>query len=393
MSIRNLLRLTFFCVLSTLLVTPVARVAAQDAAAGLDTTTRAQMAAVPLTADELPDGYLLQGESFLTAEQVVPEGASGLTAQTLADNGFVAMYVSVYAHESNGGRITSYVSLWDSPESAAVGFGLLEDEAVAAPGGDFTDSELAAGDGPAELTTGTFDADGTPTQRADATFVVGSYIVGVGSEGSAEAVVDNEGMVSLANTLEARATTVVSGNAPAGVDFSLVSSTLDISALGTEIQAGFLSPGEAEQLYGLSGSSLGNLQSSWVSLVAAGDNASAPYIVVGRSDFADAETAARVVEQAADLVPLSISLEPVQDFSVEGANAVRGFQYTSPATPDAQGPNSFRAVAQVENSVIIIDVQDAASVDEARTAVTELLVAQLNCSAEACEAPALTIGA
>ena len=388
MPIRNLLRLSLVCMFSALLLAPASRTVAQDASGTLDAQGRAQLAAIPLTADQLPDGYRLQSESFLTADQVASDPDGALTAEALVNSGFVGMYASVYTHESGSARITSYVSQWSSPESAASGFLQMEDDAS-----DSTDAELAAGDGPSELTTGTSNVNGQPAQLIDATFVVGSYLVGVSSEGSQDRIVDSDGMTALAETLEGRANTVSDGGAPDGIDLALATSTLDVTNLGTEVQAGFLSPDEAESLYGLSGSSLGNLQSSWVSLVAAGDGASAPYIVVGRTQFEDGNTAGRVVAQAGELVPVTVSLEPVTDLSVEGVDRASGFTYVSPATPDAGGANSFRIVAQVGDMLVIVDVQGAATVDEARSAATELLNAQLSCSEGGCTAPELPLGA
>lgn len=392
MSIWKPLRLALFCLLSSLLVLPTAHAVAQAEPVQLDALTRTQFASVPLTAEELPDGYVLLGETFVGADQFAPGGDSGITGQTLVDAGFIAVYSSVYGHESGDGQITTYVSLWDSFDEATAGFELLEDEAVTAPGSDFTDSELNVGERLAELTTGTIDVDGTQQQFADATIVVETLIVGVISQGSADAVLDSEGMTSLAQSLEARASTVTGGEIPEGANFGLATSTLNVSTLGTDLQTGFLSPEEAEAIYGLSGSSLGNLEDAWVSLVAIGDNAAPPFVVVGRSSFADADTAAQVVEQSAELVPLSISLEPADGFSVDGVGELRGFTYVSPTTPDAPAANSFRAVAQVDTIVIIVDVQGATSVDEARAAATALLTAQLACNEESCELPELTFG-
>lgn len=392
MPIRKILRLTLICILGGLVVVPAARVMAQDAGEGLDTTTRGQLAAIPLTADALPDGYILEGESFLTVDQASASTDGGITVETLTDTGFVGMYASVYAHESGNGRITSYVSQWESAEAADAAIRLLEDEGLTDPDTEVTDDGLDIGDGPAEVTKSTSNDGGTSMETLDATFLVGPYVVGVTSEGTAEVVMDAEGVTALAEVLEERANTVSAGDAPEGVDYSLVSSTLDLSSIGAEVQAGFLSPGEAEELYGLSGSSLGNLQSSWVSLVATGEDGSAPYIVVGKSTFADAETAARVVEQAENLVPFTVTLEADDDFAVDGADTVKGFRYVSPTTQNTTDPNSFRAIAQVDNAVVIVDVQAAGSVDEARAATTDLLAAQIGCASDACEAPELSLG-
>src|SRR5665811_1384484 len=123
MPIRNFLRLTLICILGSLVVVPAARVMAQDAGEGLDSTTRRQLAAIPLTADALPDGYILQGESFLTVDQASASSDVRITVATLTDTGFVGMYASVYAHES---RVVTHIH----PDDSRVGQRLHSDPTI-----------------------------------------------------------------------------------------------------------------------------------------------------------------------------------------------------------------------------------------------------------------------
>lgn len=387
MLLRSLLRVTMVLMLAGTWMVSVTDVGSQTS--GLDGQTRANLAAIPLTTDDLPDGYGLVGEAFLSAEQV----ASGdLDAGQISDAGFAGMYASVYQIPGEEGAITSYVSIWDDADSAATGFELLEDEAVTDPNGTSSDEELDAGDGPAELTTDTEETDGGTLISTDATFVVDRYVVGVDVATAGGGEIGADSIAALIEAAEARASTVAGGGAPGGIDLSLAMSTLEIGSLGTEVQAGFLSPTEAEALYGVSGSSLSGLQSSWVSLVAAGEDGTSPFVVVGVSAFEDGETSARVVEQSAELVPAELELQPVDDYGVDGTDGVRGYSFVSPATADATEANSFRAVAQSGDQVIVVDVQGAASVDEAQAAVTELLTAQLACGDGDCAVPDVGLG-
>lgn len=387
MLLRSLLRVTMVLMLAGTWMVSVTDVGSQTS--GLDGQTRANLAAIPLTTDDLPDGYGLVGEAFLSAEQV----ASGdLDAGQISDAGFAGMYASVYQIPGEEGAITSYVSIWDDADSAATGFELLEDEAVTDPNGTSSDEELDAGDGPAELTTDTEETDGGTLISTDATFVVDRYVVGVVVATAGGGEIGADSIAALIEAAEARASTVTGGGAPGGIDLSLAMSTLEIGSLGTEVQAGFLSPTEAEALYGVSGSSLSGLQSSWVSLVAAGEDGTSPFVVVGVSAFEDGETSARVVEQSAELVPAELELQPVDDYGVDGTDGVRGYSFVSPATADATEANSFRAVAQSGDQVIVVDVQGAASVDEAQAAVTELLTAQLACGDGDCAVPDVGLG-
>jgi hypothetical protein len=166
---------------------------------------------------------------------------------------------------------------------------------------------------------------------------------------------------------------------------------LDLRPLGGELQAGFLSASETEAIYGVSGSSLSNITASWVSGVLTGEGGEGPAVVIAASTFADADTAARSVEQSGDLAPVVIEPQPV-DFAVGGADAARGYQYASPGA--AEGTvDSFRGVMLIGTTVFVVDIQGAASVEMAQAAVTDLLAAQVACTGGTCALPEVNLGA
>ncbi len=353
----------------------------------LDQQQRAALAAIPHITSDLPDGYRFVGEGFLTAAQT---GHPDIEAATLTDAGFAGMYLSIYHNDRTGASISSYASAWTDAAAAEQGFALLEDESSSSPDGGTTDAELDAGTGSAELTTGTIDVDGTTRAVSDATFVVDRYIVGVSVETAPDGAMDAAGIQALVESLEGRASAVVQGQSPEGTDLALPPGVLDIRPLGTELQAGFLSAGETETIYGVSGSSLSNITASWVSGVVTGDG-EGPAVVIAASTFGDADTAARAVEQSGDLAPVAIEPQPV-DYAIEGADAVRGYQYASPGAADGT-VDSFRGVMLIGTTVIVVDVQGAASVDVAQAAVTDLLTAQVACGGGTCELPEVNLGA
>jgi hypothetical protein len=385
MQLRALMRFALAMVLTSI----ISMQPASAQLAPLDAQERAELAAIPLTVSELPSGYQLHSESFISPDQSPFEGIS---TETLTDAGFRGMYVSTYKIPGDAGSIRTYASLWADAGSAQAGFELVEDESVTDPGAAMQDEPLEAGDGPAELTTGFIEAEGGTLQVIDATFTVDRFIAGVAIESLPDNAPDSDAIGSLVSSLEERANTVINGESPAGSDLSLPSSILDLRPIGEEIQAGFLSSPESEALYGVSGSSLGGIRTSWVTLVAAGEDATAPYVVVAVSSFENSDNAARVVDQADDIVPISIELKPVDGFSVDGVDTVRAFQYASPLGSTDGNPDSFRSVAQIGEQVIVIDVQGAGSVDDAQGTVTSLLTAQLQCSPGACELPEINIG-
>ena len=346
--------------LLAVLIMSVSNAAAQTDGS-LDASSRAQLAAIPLDASEMPSGYVLQGEGFLSA------------GGDLESIGFVGMYMSIYEESDGDGEISTYASMWNDAAAAEEGFALLE-------GGEegVTQESLDAGDGVSELSV----ADGF----RDATFTVDRFIVGVSVEGGS---VDDEGLTSLVEAAEDRATSVIDGNAPDGVDLELPARAIDTGTFGSELRSGYVTSAEAEALYGVRGSSLGGLESSWVSLAATGEEGAGPFVTVAVSTFGDAENAARVVDQAAELVPLSIDLQPVDGVSVDGAEAVRAFQY---ASNGGDAVDSARVVMHAGGVVTVVDVQGASGSDAALSAVQSLATSQLACLSEVCEAPELSLG-
>jgi hypothetical protein len=385
MQLRGLWRLSLIAMLAIPVILAQTPASAQPSA--LDADARARLSAIPLASGELPDGFGLAWEGFvLDTENAYPN----VDARALADAGFAGMYSSIYQNPDTGDAIISYASQW---EDAEAGFALAEDEAVTNPGVSLTDAELDAGTGSAEITTGAVETETGSVNITDASFVVDRYTMGVTVQVSPESPIDAAAVTSMVEALEARATSVIAGTAPAGADLALPVSVLDIRSLGVEQQAGFLSSAESETLYGVSGSSLSGIQVSWVSTVSVGEDGAPPYVAMAVSTFESADNAARVVEQSADLIPVTVELQPVDGFAVEGTDSVRGYQYASQTSTDG-AVDSFRGVAQVGASMIVVDVQGAASPEAAQAAVSELIAAQVTCAGGGeCQAPEVDLGA
>ncbi|HEV2127609.1 MAG TPA: hypothetical protein VGR22_03210 [Thermomicrobiales bacterium] len=368
---RRILRGTVLVLLASLTMFAVAG----GSHAQVADDTRAALAAIALTAAEMPSGYELVGEAF-----VGPDGGpiAGEVPAVLTDAGFLGAYMSVYENADGTVTITSYASAWTDADAAETAFALLETEDAGE-----TDESLDAGDGPAELTV--------VGETMDATFVVDRFVVGVAATGSD---IDRDDVMALVTLLESRANAVADGQFPAGTDAALPASVLDTSALGTQVRAGYLSATESEQLYGLTGSALGGMQASWVSLVTVGDGGEPPYVAIAASNFESADNAARVVDQAEDLVPLTVDLQPVEGITVEDADTARGFQYSSTMSGTTDTPDSVRVVAQVGDQVVVVDVQGATSAEEVQAAAVSLANAQVACMMEEgnCELPEVTLG-
>lgn len=375
-------------VLGTLLVNGGASASAQDAAA--DVALRAQLAAMTLDDSALPDGYTFEGETFLTADQV----ASGdVDAPALTDAGFVSQYLSVYRNDSEETSIRTYASAWTDTAAAEAGFGVIEDETRTNPDAELTDGDAAVGEEPRETTTGSYaDAtDETVTiSTADTTFRVDRFLVGVAVETTNGEPADAELAGALAAEIEGRATGAIGEQNPDGTDLALVPRVLPLQGLGSELQAGFLSPAEVETLYGLQGSALASFSASWAQAIGLGEgDALQPFVAVGMTIFGSDTDAQTVVEQATDLSPAIEGIEAVDGIEIEGAAQVVAYRFPSPAVGATEN-DSFRVIFTSETNVGVVDVQGAPSAEVAQQTATDLANAQVACVGQPnCPAPIL----
>ncbi len=358
--------------------------------AGPDVALRSKMAAVTLDQETLPNGFSFVGEAFLTADQM----ASGtLDAKALTDAGFQSQYISVYENLSDKSRIRSYVSAWTDDASAQKGFDLLENESATIPDATLTDADSTVGETPHEVTTGTYTEGSASIGTADVTFRSGSLLVGVALEKTDGSAADAAAAEKLAKTSSDRATQVASDKNPQFTDLKLPSQALPLQGLGAEVQAGFISPAEAEAIYGLQGSSLVKLTASWTATVGIGTgDDQVPYVTVSVTTFGSADEAKAVVTGASDLTGTLTNGKAIDGAKVEGADATAAFSFTSLAT-GGDSANSYRILASKGASLITIDVQGAPSEDLAKQAADSLAKDQFACIGQAtCAAPTLPAG-
>ena len=360
-------------------------------AGSIDAGTRAQLAAMVPGAEDLPVGYQFVGETFLSADEVV---SGTLDAAALVDAGFVTQYVSVYENPDSGSRIRTYVSAWSDAPAAEAGFTLVEDEAVVAPDAALQDSEAGVGENPRETTIGTYTLeDGTSVGSADVTFRRDSLLAGVAVETADGSAADAEMATELATRLDERIETVRNGETPAHTDLELPSRVISVADQGEVLQAGFLGPAEVENIYGVQGSGLSGIYVSWVESVMVGDPAaSAPVVAVGTTMFGTPEDASITVQQSAELFTPLPNQQPVEDVSLEGADAVQAFRYSS-GNAEGNTLDSYRVVFSTGTSLSVIDVQGADSETAAAEAATGLASAQLACQmGSTCQTPDISAG-
>lgn len=366
-------------VLTVALVGPVGIASAQATPPAVTVEQRAQLAAMTLTSDELPAGYVFAGETFLTAEQMA---GPGIDAQALTDAGFVVQYVSEYRNADTGAMIRSYASQWNDAAAAQNGFSMVEDETKTNPDAQLKDGGADVGQDPRETTTGTYTANDTTYGTTDVTFRRESVLAGVAIDTSDGSAPDAQVAADLATKLDARVQQVEKGDAPAHTDLALPGQVVPFGAAGTTSQAGFLGPAEVESIYGLQGSVLDSVQASWVDTTVIGKGT----VTVGVTRFDSEANASSAVKQSADLFTPLNNVEPVSDLTIDGASAVAGYRYTS---GDGEDINSFRLIFSSGSTVTVIDLQNNVKGDLQKLATT-IAGKQLGCQTDgACQPVAL----
>lgn len=357
---------------SILLTCIVALAAFQGAGAQVPDSPEvtAQAAAMTLTSEDLPTGFILAGETFLP-----PPDASAVP-------GVTAHYVSVYTNTTSGQQIRSYVYLFESDEQATAGLEALEGNEP----DTVTDSEIQVGSGAAELSTGTYDpGDGSTVGTADVTFVRANVVAGVAVDHPDGTEPDAKLATDLATIKDTRVQQVQSGEST--VDLALPASVVPFATGGTVVQAGFLSATESEAIYDTQGSALSSLQSSWVQTIAFGEEGAAPRVTTGVSTFGSPEDAQSIVEQADRIFQPMADQETVEQPTVEGADSVVAFRYTSRDAAIAE-KESYRIIFSQGTTVTVIDVQGAPDSGVAEAAANAIATSQIACQTTGtCERP------
>lgn len=357
---------------SILLTCFVALAAFQGASAQVPDSPEvmAQAAAMTLTSEDLPTGFILAGETFLP----LPDAA--------AVPGVTAHYVSVYTNTTTGQQIRSYVYLFETEEQATAGLAALEGTEPET----LTDSEIQVGAGAAELSSGTYDpGDGTTVGTADVTFVRGNAVAGVAVDNPDGTEPDAKLATDLATIKDTRVQQVQSGEST--VDLAQPGSVVPFATGGTVVQAGFLSASESEAIYDTQGSALAGLRSSWVQTIAFGEEGAAPRVTIGVTTFASPEDAKSIVEQADRIFQPMADQETIEEPTVEGADSVVAFRYTSRNGSIAE-KESYRIIFSQGATVTVVDVQGAPDSATAEAAANAVATSQVACQTSGtCERP------
>lgn len=390
---------------------PVAAGLASSAAGG----DRTDLAAVALSAEDLPAGFFGFDERyFLSAEGVATFFAYGGGAlDEIRTLSLRAMYDSFYQGPDER-VLYIYVAELGSPAEVEAAFSVLENEALIYGDeiGVLASEDLpgpAIGDEPAETTVAVLDYGvwgGPIVEQTSVTFTVGSFLLGVGLEvpladGSAPAATpsvatptapDAESLRLVTDTaikLEARLRAVEAGEDPSGVNSTLPPLLLPTDQVWP--RPGLAAEGykDASQILGSVGPAAAladQFRGAYARTVAPGTRANdlvpqPPFLSIGVSTFDSSEAALSLLTEAGDLpVPGPLPQPSVQDLvdgpAVPGAD--ESATYRSAFEPGG-AVDSARAAFVVGDRFVTIDLQGAASEEEALAVVRDLAAQQASC--------------
>ncbi len=359
---------------------------------------RLDLAAMALASEDLPPEVTLAYEQYVTADDVARAVSDEtMPPEKLLATGLRWFYESQYASADQTIRIRSYVEEYTTEQGASAGFDILEDETrLVSTDAAFIDRPVPGdlGEEPREITVGTFlDPSGAGRLEViEITFRVGRVIGGVSIETVEGVRPDRQLALALAERLEERIHAVLNGQSLPGIDPSLPERLLPAASGTLGFQEGYIAVGEA---YGAeAAAAIGSEYRSGYSRTDVydyqrGEALPLPLISITVTTFIS-EAAPLAILTNADLVtPPYTNLERVRLERIPGTAALVGFRYTNPYAESADAPvDSFRILMIVQDSVVIIDVQGAASAEAAQQAAVLIANRQAAClrSAEPCTA-------
>jgi hypothetical protein len=395
--------------------------AAQDATPISASDAPLDLAAMALTAEDVPGGFFDE-----YAEEWTPAGPfADLVFGGAAPAGLERVYQSFYFNPEQEAGVHNYLFEFASPQDIPAGFAFV-DPALRPPLPDGTivgpthASGPELGDGPSELTVVTYDtwAEGGPlVDIVAASFRRDRLVAGVTVERytdpppagaplaeatpAASDIAREELAIQLASRLDERITTVLAGGTPPGIDRTLADITLPLDQLVdvlTPVLGGYKTGidllrcgicGEENSLLPFADDALGGF-SRTVSVGPLVDGEpTPPFVSVAISTFASHEAAEAVLEairQAPNDRPTPGPIPRgsrtlVADPVIPETTAAVAFQ----AALDAEDPDALADSAGVDfvsgNRLVTVDIQGGLSAKDALAAAVDLARQQATCLA------------
>ncbi len=336
------------------------------------------LAAMVLDSSSLPEGWFLIGEGYTSAEDLANSLAGQIDPAALLATGLELYYDSYYVN-AEGNTVRTYIISFETPEGAADGFAILEDEETLVPNGSFEDLPGLEGVGsePSEISTGTIEnGDGTQTNSYDVSFTVGRYEIGAAMETYDGSEPDTNVVDQMASDIELRATAVIAGEPVEQIDYSLPDQVVTFETTGvsegyqTSSEAFLVSDPELAPTGYLSGYFRSGSFSESITAVL-------PYVTVGVTTFESAEAVEAAMDNTDAIMPRYDLLDETDEIDVAGVDASLAFVF---ASPEGEGElDSVRLFLQIDDQLISIDVQGEGSIEDALALAQDLGDSQVSC--------------
>jgi hypothetical protein len=400
-----------------LLAGPVLAQEATPAAAPAATAGEVDLAAMALSAEDLPPGYRRFWGGVLAPGEIYGDiFASHLSQERLAETGHIRSYEDDYGVWNSGEFMHIYIDEYATAEGAAKGFEIFEDEANVPPGDTVLSMEdrplPGVGEEPSELTVGAvIYEDGTFSQSVGSAFRIGNLNAGVVLEylsfpdesgtpvaTPASAASPDPEQIRLVEEmsakLAARIEAVLAGETPSGVDPELAAKVLPLQQFPHAWRGISWEGYEAsETMIGFEGA-LTRFAPDYRSgfsrmiMMGTGDDFPPPYVSVGVSEFASPTAATDMLtairETPGDLPTPAVSprgakRELVDDPTIPGADAALAFR-SALDEEDPEAPFDSAGVDFVVGPYLVtVDVQGVDSAEAAMAAAEDLAMQQAAC--------------
>ena len=342
----------------------------------------ADLAAMTLDADQLPAGWTLSSEQYISIDQLVAGTAGAISKEQMEATGMTGYYESSYVNSDGTADVRTYIIAYQTVEGEQKGFDLLEDEDLLVPNGSLQDQPGLEGVGekPSEITSGTIEnGDGTESATYDISFRIGTMEVGAASETFDGSEPDSDTVQQMAHDLADRANAVLANQPVANVDYALPAQSLMLD--GTIAYEGY--EAASEMLPGVDATSISDSYlGSYSRAFTYGDGVTTPLplVVVSLASFDSANAIDEILLDSSQLGGQYANLAQIANFDAGSADNVVAFSYSSPLQGgNSSAADSVRAYVQVGSTLVVIDVQGEKDAEAAQTIAEGLVAKQIEC--------------
>lgn len=346
---------------------------------------RLDLAAMALDTLDMPAEVRLSFETYYDFESImVFMIGESIERSLLEAAGLQWYYQSNYVTPTGMTQFRSYVVQYASDDGAIAGFELLENETTFAPDAAFTD-ELAPelGDGPAEITTGSFSSTVPETgpTSIDITFRVGNVVAGVGMDTGEGLTIDHELTMQLAVRLEARVRAVLSDQPISMIDTTIPPRYIGLGPNWFTTNEGYWT---MPDLFGAEvGADLTDAFVSGYFRASTYDPNQAggfpmPRVAIEVAVFDSERAALLLLSDMQNLRPAMASFTPITIDPVPGTTVTLAWEFPNQFFEEAT-TDSVRIVMLVGTNVVTVDIQGNGTPDDAQAAAVAIATAQISC--------------